>query len=803
MAEVKQSPKDGRFYMKNTDGSWSPVIKVSPVNGKSYVQVGKNDWEELVNEQNQEPVENSLSPVTAMKNLAKNSGPILNALDLERRYISPAAIMTWARPDLLEESERGAGFSSDQRPFPTMGELLDRKAAKSGETELEKSMNSATRHGLGFLADLVTPSTLVSALPKTWKTAIGVTRAAESFPKVADTLKFLGNPVGEAMGFASSKPAESIGNYIYDMPFRKIDATADTGANVKRISEIAKQYGITGDYRSILRQLREKMAMEGKNIENSIGLLQEKISPAEIMQISDGAASKNLGQMQDRERILNFIEDELDLMTPPTHKEAMAKYAAERGRYNKAVADANNELIAVNKYSPEYLQTLQRQRDELSTVAYNSKEYWDLIKRHDQELSGINQFTPEYSLKLAQQNEQIGGQGTLFDRPKTENYVEKVPFITETRTSKVVGGDFMNFPSSPVKQEFNQPTKSVVVGGDFTAPTSEMGTFKFTEPAQDGKVVYWETDPRSGVQRGFGSPPRYATNKTAPNQTAGGLILSGLEGPSQAAPAGLPVGIPNNYSQRPQMFDFYENGKRKIIVPDGQRDFSGPLLMTEGRPNYQGLPVGEGTNYSPRPQLVDEVVQNTEMVPLSTPSARDAADQIPFMAPKSNAPLLAPQMPDDKVFSFADLFDLKKSTATKGYKGVTDKTTGATSPIAKRQASEIEQALYARIKDQAKKELSKEEADALLASINNYSQFKKNKDGFRQLITSARQEPWNPADFGITNVGDLGSAIPSGWGVRLATRTGKTLAQPNPWMVNILKQSVNKPIPLMMRDYEE
>ena len=110
------------------------------------------------------------SPMAALKLLARDSNIFLNSLDLERRYASPAAVLGYWRPDLLEESERGSGFLPNQSQFPSMAELLNRKAEKNGETPVEKAINQPMRQASGFLADMVTPSTILSvgstALPK-------------------------------------------------------------------------------------------------------------------------------------------------------------------------------------------------------------------------------------------------------------------------------------------------------------------------------------------------------------------------------------------------------------------------------------------------------------------------------------------------------------------------------------------------------------------------------------------------------------------------------------------------------------
>lgn len=658
--EIKQSPKDGKFYQKNSDGSWSPVIKVSPKDGKSYAQVGKNQWEELQNEQAQQNPTDIINPLNFV---SQNSNAILNTLDLERRYASPAAALAAARPDLLQESERGSGFGEGAGQFPSMAELLNRRAAKLGETQSERSMNQPMRQAGGFLADLVTPSTVLS---------MGGSKLLQNSPKLAKAARVYegaANPLGEL--FASAKPAlEAGGSALYNRPFKKIDASADVQKGVQRISEMAKEYGITGDYQQILAQLRDKIEQEGQNIGGTVSKLQGRLSPSEIMGSAEGAASKNLGSMQDRENILNFIQNELDLMTPPSFQENMAKYVADKNKYNA-----------------------------------------DILKYNEQNL----------------------GQGRLFDQPQTEVFNESVPVTTETRNSKVIGGDFENFPQST------------------------MGTVEVRNP----ETRVWEPDIRD----------------------------------------------PNLQRQKSALENI---GTVKIA----EQDYKGPTLMGEGAPKTY-LPVGDANNYSPRPQVVEQVEQATQQVPLATKSARDVDPQLGFLEPQ--APMAAPiepNMPDQGIFNFSDLFNLKKSTAKKGFRGVPDKRTGAPTVVSDEQVAEIYGAYDNMIKNQVGKELGPEEAKKLAESIDKYAQSYKNKKGFTALSNLAEKEAatpgWGLKSVDLSRPGTWIDLYPNAWtpGAGAQTKAGMKMMKAgealSPWMIKTSK-AAGKMIPpyLVNEGYEQ
>lgn len=316
-----------------------------------------------------------ISPLGAMKSLAKSSGPLMNALDLERRYASPAAALAAARPELLEESEKGSGFFEGQSQFPSMSELIRRAQVKGGASEAAMQFGKYPREIGGFLADMITPSSVLSVAP--------ATKLAAQFPKISRGLQIATNPIGETL--LKTPTIEGIGASIYNRPFRRMDATADAQTGVKRISDLARQYGITGDYDSMLKQLREKLGEEGKNIGDTISKLQGKMSAEDIRIMSEGAASEKLGSMQDRENILNFINNELEMMTPKSQTEKLAKYASEKNRYNKELLDYE-----------------------------------------------------------ARKNEQ----GRLFQEPDTEIFQETVPVTKQSESSQVIRGDFENFPQS-------------------------------------------------------------------------------------------------------------------------------------------------------------------------------------------------------------------------------------------------------------------------------------------------------------------------------------------------------------------
>lgn len=421
---------------------------------------------------------NSAPSVNPLDFISKNSNAILNTLDLERRYASPAAILAKARPDLLNESERGSGYGEGQSQFPSMAELLNRRAAKGGETFAERELNKYPREIGGLLADMATPSTLLS-IGSTVAPKIGA-----KFPKWAQTAERIyqgaTNPLGEIVGAGKSALATG-GEALYQRPFRRIDATADVKNGVQRISDLAKEYGITGNYQQILTQLREKLGQEGANIGNTVDQLTGKLSGSDIMNLSENAASMKLGSTTDRNNILNFINKEIENMTPESVVADRAKYAAEKSRYNDQILAAEKELAGLEVGSPEYLQ------------------------------------------KVAQQEERFGRQGTLFERPKTETYQEKIPVNFESQQSKVIGGDFENFPQSTI------------------------GTATVRNP--DVKV--WEVDPRNpNLQRNASRLEDSITMKIADKDGSGPTLMK------QGAPDYyLPIGQGNNYSPKPQVVD--------------------------------------------------------------------------------------------------------------------------------------------------------------------------------------------------------------------------------------------------------
>lgn len=636
------------------------TVKIKPEDQQDLDELNAlNDQAEL-DELNALNAEASIDP---FKFISKNSNAILNTLDLERRYASPAALLAKARPDLLEESERGSGFGEGQSQFPSMAELMNRAAMKRGESFVQREMNKYPREIGGFLADLMTPSTIIggaTAVPK-------VASKLSQLPKLAKTLRAyeaVTNPLGEVLNVGKSG-LEAGGSALYQRPFRQIDATADVKKGVQRISELAKEYGITGNYQQVLAQLRDRLEQEGANIGANAVQLQGKLSPTDIMGMSEDAASRVMGSMQDRENILNFIEKEIDLKTPTSFKESMARYAANKNKYNE-----------------------------------------DLLKYE--------------------------AQGRLFPEQQTEMFQENVPVKFQSQQSKVIGGNFENFPQSTV------------------------GTVTVRNP--DVKV--WEVDPRNPL-------------------------------------------LKRESSQLENV------GTVKIA----DRDFSGPSLMKEGVPAYYGLPVGQGNKFSPKPQVVDQVASTTMDVPLPTKSARDVGDQFEFLGPvEPMARPVQPTAPDQGIFNFLDLFNLKKSVGDKAFTGVPDKVSGAPIKMSGDQGAEIYGAYDKALKNQTEKEFGKEAAAKLSKSIENYSQMLKNKSGFTKLSNAAEKEaalaPWGLKSVDLSRPATFIDVWPNaltpatGFQTRTGMKAMKTGKAIQPWMINLNKIGAKPITPMMINDYE-
>lgn len=594
---------------------------------------------ELLELEEEEAKAKAFQPMTEYspgKAAQSTSNAILQFMDQARKLGVPGLIA--AAPGSLAEGE---GFLTFDKDFPSSSEMLRRQNVL---TEYP-----TTREAVGFLADMLTPDLLIPG------SATG--RFARSARAVANPLAGV---IAESTR-AGAPILKSVGKSLYERPFKRIDATADVKKGVRKISDLAAEYGISGDYRSILSQLRDRLEQEGKTIGETVAGLEGKLSPEDIMQMSEGAASVKLGSVQDRENILNFINKELEKMTPPSATEKMAKYASERQKYAKDIAD----------YEARNLE-----------------------------------------------------QGRLFEQPQTELFQELIPVTTETRQSKIISGNFENFPQSTV------------------------GAVEVRNP----EMQIWERDIRN----------------------------------------------PNLQRLSPAL----ENvGTIKI----SERDYKGPTLMGEGAPK-EYLPVGQANKYSPRPQVVEQVEQATQQVPLATPSARDVSQQMEFMSPRE--PLLAPiepKAPDMGIFSFEDLFDLKKTLGKKAFRGVPDVVTGAPTQVSKKQMSEIYGAYDKAIKAATEKELGPEAAKKLSKSIENYAQQLKNKGGFRKLEKLAEREAgWGPSGQ-LTEILNPFNYVPPSLVARAQTGLGsrlmRTTGEVNPW-VGLGARVTGRGIPLIFRDEE-